>query len=186
MSNAPKKYKCPSTGNPLAASLTAPAAKINTGIYNGNTNKESNTPPRRKPTVKATPIAPTKLKIGVPNTNVAIKVGIACSGKNSNKLKKGANTMSGKPVISQCANTFANTSNGKECADKVICSKEPSSKSERNRLSSDNIAANKAVTQITPGAIPCKSLDSGEMPNGNRLTTIIKNNNGLANSARWR
>ena len=55
-----------------AAASKIAEAKINTGINNGNTNKLNNTPPLRKPTVNATPIAPRQLKIGVPSNKRSV------------------------------------------------------------------------------------------------------------------
>ena len=78
---------------------------------------------------------------------------------------------------------LANTRTVKGCELKSICSSEPSSKSERNRLSSDNIAASNADTQITPGAIACNNFGCAPTPRGNKVTTKIKKNTGLATSA---
>src|SRR4029078_3842314 len=46
--------------------------------------------------------------------------------------------------------------------------------------------ASNAATQITPGAIDRNSCVSGPIPNGNRLTTIIKKNTVESMSARRR
>ena len=149
-------------------------------------NNVSNTPPRRKPTVSATPIAPIKLNKGVPIAKVNSNAAIAGSGIANSNPSKGANNNIGKPLTSQCANTFASTSNDKGCGLSNICSNAPSSKSERNRFSSENKAANKAAIQITPGAIFRSKVTSGLTPNGNKVTIMKKNSKGFANSPRWR
>ena len=51
-----------------------------------------------------------------------------------------------------------------------------------NNLSSDSSTANSADTQITPGAIVCNASGVGVTASGNKVTTIIKNINGLASS----
>ena len=60
------------------------------------------------------------------------------------------------------------------------CSNEPSSKSERKILSSDNIAASKAATQIMPGAMRASNSGMAPIANGNNVMTNIKNKSGLA------
>ena len=60
-----------------------------------------------------------------------------------------------------------------------MCSKVPSSKSERNNDSRDSIDASKAATQIIPGPISARICLSGEIPKGNSVTTITKKNNGF-------
>src|SRR6478672_10291908 len=50
----------------------------------------------------------------------------------------------------------------------------------------DNIDANNAATQTTPGAIVLSVSLSGPMPSGNKLTTIMKKNNVARTSARRR
>ena len=54
----------------------APAPYTKTGIYKGNTSKETKTPPPRKPSVNAAAIAPNILSTGVPinNTNIITKI----------------------------------------------------------------------------------------------------------------
>src|SRR6266699_2676490 len=55
---------------PMMLASTAPAPKINTGIYSGSTSSEIKTPLPRNPTVKAAPIDPIKLSTGVPSNRL--------------------------------------------------------------------------------------------------------------------
>ena len=56
-------------------------------------------PPRRKPTVKATPIAPIRLNTGVPSSKVNNKMPKDCVGMPKNTANNGATINNGKPVI---------------------------------------------------------------------------------------
>ena len=75
---------CASTGNPLLAICTALPAKINTGTYNGNTSNDKIMPPRRKPTVNATPMALLNLTPAFPtamSTTKYLRIDWACLKK---------------------------------------------------------------------------------------------------------
>src|SRR5690606_5485535 len=89
----------------------------------------------------------------------------ACGNANMTP-SKGAISVTGKPVTSQCTRIFASTVKYKGCGLISICSSEPSSKSLRNKPSRDNKVANSAITQIIPGAILASTPDSGLMPKG--------------------
>jgi hypothetical protein len=69
-----KMLICAIMGKPLPAIDTALLAKINTGTYKGKTSRDKIMPPRRNPTVNATPIAPIRLSTGVPNSKVNNKI----------------------------------------------------------------------------------------------------------------
>lgn len=84
----------------MAASM-AEVAKINTGIYSGKVSKLNNTPPLPMPTVNATPIAPSKLKIGVPSSKVKNTALKATISKLSSTATNGDNNSKGKPVNNQ-------------------------------------------------------------------------------------
>ena len=71
---APSKDRWPSALVPVMLASTAPAPKIKTGIQSGKTSKDTSTPPPRKPSVKAAPTAPIKLKTGVPKRSDATSV----------------------------------------------------------------------------------------------------------------
>ena len=58
-------------------------------------------PPRRKPTVNATPMAPIKLNMGVARSSVSHNVGMAFSGKPKKSASNGATSKSGNPVTNQ-------------------------------------------------------------------------------------
>ena len=64
---AANKERCASALMPCALAATAPAPNIRVGIYKGKTNKATNKPLPRTPKVKAAPMAPIKLKVGVPS-----------------------------------------------------------------------------------------------------------------------
>ena len=96
-----KILTCALTGKPLPAISTALLAKISTGTYNGKTSKDKIIPPRRNPTVNATPIAPTKLNTGVPSNKVNNKMPNECLGIPKKIANNGATINNGNPVTSQ-------------------------------------------------------------------------------------
>ena len=57
IANAPSKYKCGAGLIPMIVASTAPAPKINAGMYNGKIRIEIKTPPPRNPSVNAAPTA---------------------------------------------------------------------------------------------------------------------------------
>ena len=73
-SRAARKYSSPAIERPAAAERTAPAPKMRMGTKSGSTSNESSAPPRRSPTVSATPMAPIRLRVGVPRIKVTTKV----------------------------------------------------------------------------------------------------------------
>ena len=100
--NAPNSDKCATDAKPCpAAAATASAPKIKTGVYNGNTSRETKTPPPRTPSVSAAGIAPIKLKIGVPSKSDATRVPMALVGNAICTAKSGAKSASGRPVSTQ-------------------------------------------------------------------------------------
>ncbi len=101
----------------------------------------------------------------------------------SMRPSNGARSTSANPENIQCASTLARTRSAKGCGETTHCSSDPSSKSLRNRPSSESSTANNAATQISPGEIVCNSCDSGPTASGNRAMTMAKNTNGLASSA---
>jgi len=66
------KYRCDTGLKPMMVASTAPAPKISTGIYKGNTSIEIRTLLLRNPNVNAAPTDPIKLSTGVPRINVTI------------------------------------------------------------------------------------------------------------------
>ena len=71
---------CASAEKPCSTFCIANVAKINTGIYKGKISSDNITPPCRKPTVKAIPTAPIKLKVGVPSKSVSNNIEINSLG----------------------------------------------------------------------------------------------------------
>src|SRR3982074_3456561 len=78
--SAAKKYNAPVGLTPDSALSVAPAPKINNGIANGSTIKDKSTLPRRNPTVRPAPMAPSQLKVRVPRPKLSIMVANALPG----------------------------------------------------------------------------------------------------------
>src|ERR1700733_704042 len=78
--SAAKKYRAPVGLTPDIARSVAPAPKINNGIASGSTIKDKSTLPRRNPTVRPAPIAPSQLKVKVPRPKLSIIVANAPPG----------------------------------------------------------------------------------------------------------
>ena len=74
MRPAASRPSCPLYGSPSTADDTALVAMINMGTYSGNTKRESSCPPRRKLTVSALPMAPSRLSVGVPRTRLTTRM----------------------------------------------------------------------------------------------------------------
>ena len=99
------------------------------------------------------PIAPIKLKVGVPIIKLSINTICAWAGKNKRTPNKGDTIIKGRPATSQWAIILPRTIAEKERWLNISCSREPSLKSFLNSLSKDKSVDNKAATQIIPGAI---------------------------------
>ena len=97
-------------------------------------------------------------------------------------LSTKAKTVNGAPVISQWARILAMTRIISGYGDKRICSSDPSSISERNILSREILAASTAATQTMAAACCSNTAFCGPSANGNKVTTIRKNNNGFSRS----
>ena len=100
--------------------------KINTGMHKGNTNNETSTPPPRKPSVRAAPIAPIMLNTGVPSNNANTSVHNAGTDMSNCKPSTGAINARGRPDNIQCATILPNTSTDSDCGAIIICSSVPS------------------------------------------------------------
>ena len=79
-------------------------------MYRGSTRRATSVPPRRRPTVSATPMAPTRLSTGPPSARLRSSTGNAASGIPSASARTGESSSSGRPATSQWARTFAATS----------------------------------------------------------------------------
>ena len=97
------------TGNPPSFALIALTPKINIGVYRGKTSKESSIPLLRAPNINAAPMAPIKLRLGVPTASAAINIPKPSKGRFIRIPRIGAAIMIGKPVVSQWAVTLAAT-----------------------------------------------------------------------------
>lgn len=99
--NAPSNDKWVLAPKPTELASTAPAPKISTGMYNGRTSNDTNTPPPLSPKVRAAPMAPIRLKTGVPSNNDAVNTSKASIGKLNWMPSTGAISTSGTPVTNQ-------------------------------------------------------------------------------------
>src|SRR5688572_13613457 len=95
IANAPSRYRCGAGSMPIILASTAPAPKINAGMYSGKTKIEINTPPPRKPNVNAAPTDPIKLKIGVPNNKLITRIQSVSFGISNWSPTSGAINTSG-------------------------------------------------------------------------------------------
>src|ERR1700730_12359181 len=87
----------------------APAAatpKIRTGTQSGKIKTANNSPPRRRLTVNAAPIAPIKVRAGVHATSESVTLQSWFVGRSSMRPKKGAAAARGRPVRIQWARHF--------------------------------------------------------------------------------
>ena len=184
--HAANKERCACALMPCWLAATAPAPKISTGIYSGNTNNATNKPLPRTPNVKAAPIAPIKLNAGVPSNKDHTNTNKDSLGNPYCKPISGASNTTGNPHTIQCAEILANTNKAKGCGAISICSKLPSAKSAANIRFNEIMPASSAATQSTPGAILLKTAASGPMPKGNKLETMRKKNKVVATSERRR
>lgn len=105
---------------------TAPAPKINTGMYSGKISSDIKTPPPRNPMVRAAPTAPIRLNTGVPINKVSINKPIEAGSMPSCKPNNGDNNTKGMPDNIQCAATLLITNRVSGCGRISICSKQPS------------------------------------------------------------
>ena len=103
----------------------------------------------------------------MPSSNVSTSVGTAAPGRNSISAASGDSSVSGNPITSQCASTFASTPTNNGSTFNTSCSSVPSSKSRRNSESSDNSVDSNASTHSTPGAISASRSAPGPTPSGN-------------------
>src|SRR3982074_1275860 len=173
--SAARKYNAPVALTPDIALSVAPAPKINNGIANGSTIKDKSTLPRRNPTVRPAPMAPSQLKVRVPRPKLSIIVPKALPGIPSAVPTMGDTKTSATPVTNQCAKVFATTMSVSPCPESASCSKVPSSASLLNSASSDNRDDSSAATQSTPGAMSRSSDNCKLKPKGNNVVTINKN-----------
>ena len=146
----------------------------------------SSTPPLRRATVRATPIDPSRLRMGVPRARVAAMASQVFRSRESSTAMRGEMSSKGSPVSSQWAVTLARASRPRGWGISIICSRAPSAKSSRNSRSRESMAASRAATQMMPGAMRASSWGSGPIPRGKRVMTMRKNQSGLRMSARWR
>src|ERR1700694_1124765 len=179
--SAAKKYNAPVGLTPESALSVAPARKINSGIASGSTIKERSTLPRRNPTVRPAPMAPSQLKCRVHSPKLSIIVQNPLPGIPSAVPTMGDTKTSATPVTNQCAKVFATTMSVSPCPESASCSKVPSSASLLNSASSDNRDDSSAATQSTPGAMSRSSDNSKLNPKGNNVVTIKKNTKGCNN-----
>src|ERR1700722_11817420 len=107
--SAARKYKAPAGLTPDIARSVAPAPKINNGIASGNTIKDKSTLPRRRPTVRPAPMAPSQLKVKVPSARLPIIVAKVLAGIPRAVPTMGDTSTSAAPVTSQWAMVFATT-----------------------------------------------------------------------------
>ena len=98
---APRARRWDVNGTPSKLASTALTPKIRIGIYNGKTSKESKTPLRRAPRIKAAPMAPIRLKLGVPNASAEISTAKPLMGRFRSIARTGAAMIRGSPVVSQ-------------------------------------------------------------------------------------
>jgi hypothetical protein len=87
---------------------------IRTGTLIGRVITARTSPRLPNPTVKATPIEPSRLRIGVPMSNVTNNTMYDSLGKLSIYAINGDISTRGKPLTSQCPIFFASTKKYKE------------------------------------------------------------------------
>src|ERR1700722_3720423 len=179
--SAAKKYNAPIGLTPDSSLSVAPAPKINNGIASGSTIKDKSTLPRRNPTVRPAPMAPSQLKVSVPRPKLSIIVANALPGIPSAVATTGDTNTSATPVTNQCAKVFATTISVSPCPESASCSKVPSSASLLKSASSDSRDDSSAATQSTPGAMSRSSDNCRLKPKGNNVVTIKKNTKGCNN-----
>ena len=109
--NRPRKG---AAGSPSATAATAPVAMISTGTYRGKTSRDSNCPPRRRLIVRPAPMAPTRLRMGVPKASVATRTGRVPEGRFNHKASSGESSTMGNQATSQCASTLDRLSRASE------------------------------------------------------------------------
>src|SRR5580704_11680541 len=172
--SAARKYSAPVGLTPDIALSVAPAPKINNGIASGSTIRDKSTLPRRNPTVRPAPMAPSQLKLSIIVAN-------ALPGMPKAVPTTGDTRTSATPVTNQCAKVFATTMSVSPCPESASCSKVPSSASLLNSASSDSRDDNSATTQSTPGAMSRSSDNCRLKPKGNNVVTIKKNTKGCNN-----
>src|SRR6266705_1868074 len=73
-SSAPSSSSCACPPSPETALSAALAPMMRTGAYNGSTSSESSAPAPRNPRVSAAPIAPMRLRAGVPRAKDSVNV----------------------------------------------------------------------------------------------------------------
>ena len=83
--------------------------KIKTGIYSGKIKRDNNTPLRLAPRVRAAPMEPIRLNVGVPMKRLNIRTGKPPASIFNSKARQGAATIRGRPVVNQCVVIFAAT-----------------------------------------------------------------------------
>src|ERR1017187_2872384 len=175
-----RKYNAPAALVPEIARSVAPAPNISSGIASGSTIKDKSTLPRRRPTVRPAPMAPSQLSVSVPNANPSSMVANAETGMLSPIATTGDTSTSAAPLTSQCANVLAMTIVAKLCPDSANCSKVPSSASFLNSESNDSSDDSSAATHQTPGAMSRNSDNCTLKPSGNSVVTIKKNTSGCS------
>src|SRR3979490_782565 len=178
---AAKKYNAPAGLTPDMALSVAPAPKINNGIASGSTIRDKSTFPRRNPTVRPAPMAPSQLKVSVPSDKLTIMVAKALPGIPRAVPTTGDAKTSAAPVTNQWAKVFATTMTVRSWPASASCSNVPSSASLLNSASSDSRDDSSAATQSTPGAMSRSSDNCRLKPKGNNVVTIKKNTKGCNN-----
>src|SRR5258708_8163018 len=179
--SAARKYSAPVGLTPDIALSVAPAPKINNGMASGSTIRDKSTLPRRTPTVRPAPMAPSQLKVSVPKPKLSIMVANALTGIPTAVPTTGDARTSATPVTNQCAKVLATTMSVSPCPESASCSKVPSSASLLNSASSDTRDDNSAATQTTPAAMSRSSDNCRLKPRGNNVVTIKKNTKGCNN-----
>src|SRR5579871_246330 len=104
--NAARNRSAPSD-SPSSIACTAAAPKMTAGASSGSTKRGRINPPLRIERVSPAPIAPSALTAGVPISNDKARVQVAATGRPNIVPSNGESTVSGKPVVSQCAAILA-------------------------------------------------------------------------------
>jgi hypothetical protein len=115
----------------------------------------------------------------VPSNKVSIRYPVTKNGIWNVMATTGATMTSGKPLVSQCDKVLPSASADSGTGLTSIWSRLPSSKSDTNRLLSDNNMASSAATHITAGPLNCSCSGLGPTASGNSAATIAKKNSGL-------
>src|SRR5262245_43232643 len=106
---APSNDRFASLPIPDMLLVTAPAPNINTGTKRGSTRRATNKPLPRNPSVRAAPIAPIILNVGVPSKSDNVNTPSDSPTRPNCKPNRGESRTTGRPEITQCAKTFPMT-----------------------------------------------------------------------------